>query len=113
MSPRNTTVLQVATLSIRPGSEQAFERDADKALRLIAGVDGYLGHELRRSVEREWHYALMIEWRALAHHTRGFAQSNELARCQELLRSHLQAPAEVEHFHPPCLPADQARHVID
>lgn len=108
-----SVVLQVASLSIRPGSEQAFERDADKALRLMQGVEGYLGHELRRSVEREWHYALLIEWRSLSDHTRGFMQSNEFARCRELLDGHLQAPPEVEHFHPPCGPNARARHVTD
>jgi heme-degrading monooxygenase HmoA len=94
----DSVILEVASLMVRPGTQAAFERALDKALRLITDVEGYLSHELCRSVEREQHYALLIEWRSLEDHSRGFVRSNEFARCRELLQDYLQAPPQVEHF---------------
>ena len=111
MTGAGAAVLEVAMLTVRPGAQRAFERDFDKVSRLMAGVEGCLGHELRRSVGREGHYALLIEWRALQDRTRGFQQSHEFQRWRELLQAHLQCPPEVEHFHPPRPPA--LHHVTD
>lgn len=91
-------ILEVASLTITPGEQDAFERAFTKAERLFQDAPGYLSHELRRSVENEHRYALLIEWRRLEDHTLGFLKSNAFERLRELLQGYLQCAPEVEHF---------------
>lgn len=91
-------ILEMATLTVFPGVQPAFEAAFDKAQRLLAGVEGYLSHELQRSVDREQHYALLIEWRALEDRTLAFPLSPEFARWRELLHGFLVERPQVEYF---------------
>jgi heme-degrading monooxygenase HmoA len=91
-------ILLLASLTIRPGAEPAFEAAFAKAERLIVGVDGYLAHELRRSIERDQHYALLIEWRSLEDDTLGFRKSAEFLIWRDLLQEYFALPPRVEHF---------------
>jgi len=77
-------ILEVALLTVRPGTQAAFEAAFAKAQRLLAGVEGYLAHELRQSVESEQQYALLIEWCALEDPTLGF---RKVARVRALARA--------------------------
>ncbi|MDT7836990.1 antibiotic biosynthesis monooxygenase family protein [Aquabacterium sp. OR-4] len=87
-------MLEVATLTVRPGHEAAFEQAFEKAQRLLPGQAGYLSHELRRAVGREPLYLLLIEWRAVDDRTLGFGQSPSHARWHELLQAHLAEPPQ-------------------
>lgn len=91
-------ILEVATFAVQPGHEAAFEQAVDKAQRLLPGLAGYLSHELRRSVEREQLYALLIEWRAVDDRTLGFARSLAHQRWRELLQGHLAENPQVEFY---------------
>jgi heme-degrading monooxygenase HmoA len=91
--------LVLASLMVRPGCQAAFESAFGKAERLLAGSQGYLAHELRRSVECDQHYALLIEWRSLEDDTLGFRKSAEFLRWQELLQRYFSSPPRIEHFH--------------
>lgn len=91
-------ILAVAMLTIRPGQEAAFERAFAKAQRLIADAPGYLSHELRRSLERDHHYALLVEWRRVEDHAPGFTRSGAYERLRNLLSDHLSGPPDVEYF---------------
>jgi heme-degrading monooxygenase HmoA len=91
-------ILEVALLTIRPGMEGAFERAFAKAERLISDAPGYLSHELRRSLERGHHYALLVEWRRVEDHTLGFVRSRAYEHLRALLSDHLLTPPDVEYF---------------
>jgi heme-degrading monooxygenase HmoA len=107
-------ILQVASMMVRPDMQPAFEKALAKALRLLARADGYLAHELCRSIEREQHCALLVEWRSLEDHTRGFIGSNAFDRCRELLDPCLQAPLQIEHFETTRRPGPTgAGHAVD
>lgn len=94
----SAVVLQVAMLVVRPGEQGAFERAFAKAEPLFRDAAGYLSHELRRSVENDQHYALLVEWRRLEDHTIGFRPSAAFDRLRGLLQGFLQSAPEVEHF---------------
>lgn len=98
-------ILEVASLMIRPGGQAAFEAAFEKAQRLIVGIDGYLSHELQRSIEHEHHYTLLIEWRSLEAPTLGFRKSPGFLRWRELLQEHLEVPPSIEHFQAVAAPA--------
>jgi len=106
-------ILELATFNVRPGEQRAFETAFDKAQRLLAGLDGYLSHELRRSVERDQHYALLIEWRAIEDRTLGFVRSHEFARWRELLQHHLTEKPQVEYFRAVALGREADPHLRD
>jgi heme-degrading monooxygenase HmoA len=91
-------ILELATLVVLPGRQRAFEHAFEKAERLLAGLEGYCSHELQRSVEREQHYALLIEWRAVEDRTLGFHRSHAHTRWRELLQDHLAERPQIEFF---------------
>jgi heme-degrading monooxygenase HmoA len=53
-------ILEVAILDVRPGSEAAFEAAFAEARPLIASIDGFLGLELRRCLEKPSRYVLLV-----------------------------------------------------
>jgi len=91
-------ILQVASLLVRPEGQAAFEAAFAKAERLLPGLPGYLSHELQHSVDRQQHYALLIEWRAVEDCTQGFHGSLPFQRWRDLLQDHLQETPRIEFF---------------
>jgi heme-degrading monooxygenase HmoA len=91
-------ILEVASLTVRPGEQGAFERAFAKAERLLPEAAGYLSHELRCSIENEHRYVLLVEWRRLEDHTLGFRKSGAFERLRVLLQGYLQTTPDVEHF---------------
>ena len=45
-------IIEIAQLTIRPGSERQFEAVFPIAVRVLGGSNGYLAHELRRGGKR-------------------------------------------------------------
>jgi heme-degrading monooxygenase HmoA len=55
-------IIEIAQLTIRPGSERQFEAVFPTAIKILGGSKGYLSHELRRSMETPNRYALIVQW---------------------------------------------------
>ncbi len=92
------SVLEVAILDVRAGSEEAFERAFTDAEVLLMGSPGYLGHDLRRCHEVAGRYLLLVSWMTLEAHTEGFRQSAEYQRWKTLLHGFYQPFPTVEHY---------------
>ena len=91
-------ILEVALLDVKPGSEQAFERAFAEASCIIAGMPGYLSHQLQHCGEDASRYLLLVNWATLEDHTEGFRQSPEYVKWRELLH-HFYAPFPVvQHY---------------
>lgn len=93
-------VLEVAVLKIRPGECQAFEAAFREAQGIVAASSGYRGHEVRRCVESEDQYLLLVWWDALEDHTQGFRSSPGYRRWSELLHPFYEPFPIVEHYVP-------------
>jgi heme-degrading monooxygenase HmoA len=91
-------ILEHALLPVREGKETAFEAAFAEARPLIAGMPGFLGLSLRRSVETPNHYLLLVEWATVEAHTEGFRGSPEYGRWRELLHHFYDPFPLVEHF---------------
>jgi len=91
-------ILEVALLDVRPGQEAAFEVAFAGAASIIAGMPGYLGHELQRCLERANRYALLVRWRRVEDHTEGFRKSPEYQRWKALLHHFYDPFPTVEHY---------------
>lgn len=78
-------ILEIAQLQVRPGQDAAFEAAFGDAQRIIASMPGYLGHELQRCLEQAGHYMLLVRWRSVADHERGFRGSEGYQEWRRLL----------------------------
>lgn len=91
-------ILEHASLSVRPGEEDDFERAFTEARSMIAGMTGFEGLTLSRCLERPSTYLLLVRWRRLEDHTEGFRGSAGYQRWRTLLH-HFYAPfPTVEHY---------------
>ena len=91
-------VLEVAILNLRPGQSRAFEAAFLEAQSAIASVRGYQRHELRRCLEADDRYLLLVWWDTLESHTQGFRGSPEYERWRKLLHPFYDPFPTVEHY---------------
>ena len=91
-------ILEVAVLDVVPGKEDDFQLSFEKAQRIIASMDGYLGHELKRCIEKPSRYLLLVQWKNLEDHTVGFRGSPEYQDWRRLLHHYYDPFPEVEHY---------------
>ncbi len=91
-------ILEVATLDVRPGQEAAFEAAFQRAQAIIAGMKGYISHELQRCIENPSRYLLLVKWKTLEDHTVGFRGSPEYQQWRALLHHFYDPFPTVEHF---------------
>ena len=91
-------VLEVAILDVRAGQAEAFEAAFRRAQEILAASQGYQRHELRRCMEADHRYLLLVWWDSLKSHTEGFRGSPEYARWRELLHHFYDPFPTVEHY---------------
>ncbi len=91
-------VLEVAVLDIKAGQAVPFEAAFAEAEALITGMPGCLGHSLKRCLENDHRYLLLVEWETVEHHTLGFRGSAEYGRWKELLHPFYDPFPTVEHY---------------
>lgn len=78
-------VLEVAILNVIPGQEAAFETAFNQAQTIIAGMPGYIPHQLQRCIETRYRYILLVNWESVAAHEQGFRGSAEYQEWKSLL----------------------------
>ena len=91
-------VLEVVILSVRSGQSAAFERAFADAQVIISSMDGYISHQLQRSLETPDKYLLLVQWRRVEDHTVGFRQSAGYQEWRRLLHHFYEPLPIVEHF---------------
>jgi len=93
-------ILETAVLDVRPGQARAFEASFQEAQELLARARGYQRHELRRCLEGERRYLLLVWWDRLEDHTEGFRGSADYALWREMLHRFYDPFPVVEHYEP-------------
>jgi heme-degrading monooxygenase HmoA len=91
-------VLEVALLHVRSGESAAFEQAFADAQSIISSMDGYISHQLQRSLETPDKYLLLVQWRRVEDHTVGFRQSAGYQEWRRLLHHFYEPLPIVEHF---------------
>ncbi len=91
-------VLEVAILQIKEGMSHKFELDFAKASQYIINIEGYIKHDLRKCMEEEDKYILLVEWDALEDHTIGFRKSPQYEKWKEILHHYYDPFPVVEHY---------------
>ena len=93
-------ILECAILDVKRSETAAFEAAFAEARALIAASEGCLSYELRRCVEKSERYLLLVHWRSLEDHTRGFRGSAAYQTWRALLHHFYDPMPTVEHYEP-------------
>ncbi len=91
-------ILEVAILNVKPGQEKQFEADFAIAGQYISSTKGYIKHSLRKCLEKDNKYILLVDWEHLDDHTIGFRQSAQYLEWKRLLHHYYDPFPVVEHF---------------
>ena len=91
-------VLEHALLSVRAGSEKAFEAAVAQARPLIEASPGFLSLEIRRPTGTGRPYLLLAGWRSVEDHRDGFRQSDRYQQWRALLHPFYDPMPEVSYF---------------
>ena len=91
-------ILEVAILDIKPGQEEKFEVAFGKAQIIISSMDGYISHQLKKCIEKNNRYILLVNWQKLEDHMVGFRGSERYQEWRMLLHHFYKPFPEVEHY---------------
>lgn len=91
-------ILEVAILNVKGGQEKQFEIDFAIAGQFISSIKGYVRHSLRKCVEQQSRYILLVDWENLEDHTISFRQSAEYLEWKNILHHYYDPFPTVEHY---------------
>lgn len=91
-------ILEVAVLNVRTGQCAQFEAAFLEAQPILASMVGYLGHDLRRCIERDHEYVLLVRWETLEAHEVGFRRSAGYQQWKRLLHHFYDPFPTVLHY---------------
>lgn len=91
-------ILEVAILNVKEGQEKQFERDFMIAGQYISTIKGYIRHSLRKCLEQDNKYILLVDWESLEAHTVGFRESAQYLEWKRLLHDYYDPFPVVEHY---------------
>ncbi|WP_452226718.1 antibiotic biosynthesis monooxygenase family protein [Lacinutrix cladophorae] len=91
-------ILEVAILNIKKGLSKEFEAAFKKAKAILSSKKGYISHQLKKCVEIENKYILLVHWETIEDHEVGFRKSEEYKVWKELLHHFYQPFPTVEHY---------------
>lgn len=93
-------ILEVAVLNVKQGQSQAFEAAFAQAQQIISAMDGYLSHDLKRCLEVDNQYLLLVNWETVEAHNEGFRNSADYQRWKALLHHFYDPFPTVHHYLP-------------
>lgn len=91
-------ILEVAILQVKQERQAAFEENFVKASSIISSIDGYVSHELKKCIEKEDQYILLVNWQTLEDHEIGFRQSQDYQEWKKLLHHFYDPFPKVLHY---------------
>lgn len=91
-------ILEVAILNIKPGLSQEFEKTFSIAENIISSMKGYISHSMKKCIEQDDKYILLVNWETVEDHTIGFRQSEEYQEWKALLHHFYEPFPIVEHY---------------
>lgn len=91
-------ILEVATLNIKEGQSIDFEVAFNKAEKIITNREGYISHQLKKCIEHENKYILLVNWETIEDHEIGFRKSPEYQDWKAQLHHFYEPFPTVEHY---------------
>ena len=91
-------ILEVAILNIKVGLSQEFEKTFVVAQDIISSMKGYVSHQLKKCIEEDHKYILLVNWETIEDHEIGFRKSEEYKQWKALLHHFYEPFPTVEHY---------------
>lgn len=91
-------VLEVATIEVKPGDEDAFAAAYRQVRAEVAGVPGCRSVRMTRGVESPSRFVLLVEWDSVEAHERNFRGTERFTRWREAIGPYFAGPPHVEHY---------------
>lgn len=91
-------ILEVAVLNIKEGLSAEFEKAFEKAQLIISSMKGYLSHQLKKCIEENNKYILLVEWETIEDHESGFRKSAQYQEWKTLLHHFYDPFPTVQHY---------------
>ncbi|MCL6295544.1 antibiotic biosynthesis monooxygenase family protein [Jejuia spongiicola] len=91
-------ILEVAILNIKEGFSELFETNFQKAESVISSMKGYISHELKKCIEEDGKYILLVNWETIEDHEIGFRKSEQYQEWKALLHHFYEPFPVVEHY---------------
>ena len=91
--------LEIAEITVEPGSETAFEKAVEEAAPLFLRARGCHGLSLHRLVEHPDRYRLVVKWKTVEDHTQYFRGSADFQEWRRLAGPYFAEPPTVTHSH--------------
>ena len=92
-------IRELAFIDVRAGEEAEFETAVALAVStVLAKADGYLGFELRSSLDHSQRYSFEIQWETLEDHTVGFRESELFPQWRAIIGKYFANPPVIEHW---------------
>lgn len=91
-------ITETAILNIKTELASTFENDFRKASLLIARQKGYINHWLKKCIEYDNQYLLIVNWETLEDHEIGLRQSDDYQEWKSILHHYYDPFPEVLHF---------------
>lgn len=91
-------ILELATIDVKQGTNQAFEESLEKAQAVISKSKGYIGLQFHKCIEQDNRYVLLIRWQTLEDHTKGFRESELFQQWRALIGPYFENPPFVQHY---------------
>ena len=91
-------ILEVAILNVKAGKAKEFEDDFRIASQYISSIDGYIKHTLKKCIEVDNQYILLVEWVSLKAHEVLFRQSEQYQKWKALLHDYYDPFPQVLHY---------------
>lgn len=91
-------ILEVAILNVKNGRATQFEKDFQQASQYISAIEGYIKHELKKCIEVDNQYILLVEWISVEAHEIGFRQSAQYQQWKALLHDYYDPFPQVLHY---------------
>lgn len=91
-------ILELAILNIKKGLSSDFEKSFEQAQSIISSMKGYISHQLKKCIEEENKYILLVNWDTLEDHEIGFRKSEEYQQWKTLLHHYYESFPKVLHY---------------
>lgn len=98
MNDNGKHILEAGILTVREGESKEFEESFAVAQKIIMESTGYISHELRRCLEVENQYLLLIRWETLEDHTEKFRGSQAFQEWRKLLHHFYEPMPQMMHY---------------
>ena len=91
-------ILEVAILNIKKGQSEAFEKAFSTAETIIVSMKGYIKHNLKKCIEEDGKYILLVNWETIEDHEIGFRKSEEYQQWKAILHHFYEPFPTVQHY---------------